>query len=80
MYTRIISITLELKNDDDEKNGGCEDLGLLFINQTLNIVIGMGQQNICEIFLINEILNIILITFKYIFIFYKIHENTINYC
>ena len=46
------------KNDDDEKMGVARIWGYLFINNTLNIVIGIGQKIYVEIFLINEILNI----------------------
>ena len=42
----------------DEKMVVVRIWAYLFINNTLNIVIGMGQQIYVEIFLINEILNI----------------------
>ena len=46
------------KNDDVEKMVVVRIWAYLFINNTPNIVIGMGQQIYVEIFLINEILNI----------------------
>ena len=46
------------KNDDDEKMVVVRIWAYLFVNNTLNIDIRIGQQIYVEIFLINGILNI----------------------